>query len=180
MIDYDYYEKSCYKNKIYHEKCKNYYTKINNILVMISIGITGSTSVSNTITAIYHDDTTNINYISLGYSLLLYISALNNGIRYLLKYEELAEKHRSASSKYKNLYEMIISSSVPIPDFKEIIISEFEIIHQNSPTIPSWIILKHGNEILPTSHNEVSVEIPINNNIDEAINYEVNRLNLQL
>lgn len=177
-MDYDYYEKKCYENNFYHEKCKEYYSTMHTRLTMIIIMITASTSISNNITAIYRDSIYISNYISVGYSLILYVNVVITSIQHFLKYEELAEKHHSASSKYKNLYNITLSENIDVKEFRDTVIKEFELLCTNSPDIPAWIIKKFsGDLVFPNIHCEVNVVKSINNDIDAAIDYQINRFN---
>lgn len=177
-MDYDYYEKKCFENSFYHEKCKEYYSTTHTTLTMIIIAITASTSISNNITAIYRDSIYISNYISVGYSLILYVNVVITSIQHFLKYEELAEKHHSTASKYKHLYNITLSENIHIEEFKNTMIKEFELLYTNSPDIPDWIIKKFSSELVfPNMHLEVNVVKNINDDIDAAIDYQMNRFN---
>lgn len=150
--------------KILHRKAADHYSRMNTVINIFNITLVSAISIVNNVSAV--SGYQNV-ILQVGYSGLLYLSALISTIQQFFKFDELAEKHRTASTRYNHLYNVIQMPENIISN----IIEEYENIYNNSPPLP-----EHGDK--PILDDTVQDGINFSQ-VDAATAFQLNRLILQ-
>ena len=163
------YEKLTEDYRTLHRKCSEYYSNLNTNINVSNIVLVALVSITNNITSVSREN--NI-YLSVSYSVLLYLSAMVSTLQQFLKYEELSEKHKTSSTRYNHLYNLVLLTDSNDDIKVKLIIEECENIYNSSPNIPEKILKTiedcNTNNLTPTSIN--------NDEVDTATAYQLSRL----
>lgn len=160
------------KNKELHQRARIYYSNLNTRLNIMNIIIVSAISISNNITAFTDNEN---KFLSIGYSILLYFSVVIGAIQQFLRYEELAEKHRTSSIRYNHLYNLCLIS--PESEVK-VILEEYEDIYTSAPVIDSVQLSELPHE-LQKKDSQTMLQLQEQTEIDLATAYQLNRLLVQ-
>jgi hypothetical protein len=119
-------------------------------------------------------------YITILYSIVLYLSVFVKSFQHLQRYEELAERHKTSSTRYNHLYNSLIF--LENPDGMELTIKEFELILISSPIVPDFIRKKHNIDYPDIDMQELDIvdtESPHKERLDLAVEYQLRKFKHQ-
>jgi len=173
------------RSMVYHHRlCVEHYTKINNILTVITISFVSAIGVSNNITSL-SSSTYNV-YVNIVYSLLLYVVAVLSAVQKFYNYPEKIETHKTSVIRYSNLLDSIndyINNVHDTEQFYKLIVEEYRSLNSISPVIPTWIMkIQVDEDVMMSTTSVQSLEkeesVKSFESVDKMIEYELNRFKL--